>query len=220
MAKKTDLFFGLRERMTQEQLEYEASIMDDDIILTICNARAGSGKTTVAVGCAKLLVSKGLYSGLTYIFAPVEEKTLGYTTGDAFEKESKYHQPLRDALLEINEFPDKAIVNPTDMLGQKKNTDAWVFACSHTFLRGTNIKNRVVIIDEAQNFTKPELRKVLTRIHDNCKVILIGSSVQSDIKHSGFLEYIEHAKQFEKANVCNLTKSFRGELSEWADNIN
>ena len=223
MARKnSDLFFGMRETMTEEQLQYESAIMNEDSLLVICNAKAGTGKTTIAVACAKLLVYSGEYDGLTYIFAPVEEKTLGYTTGDAFEKESKYHQPLKDALLEINESPEKAIFNPTSNQNTKKTqqSNAWVYACSHTFLRGTNIKNKVVIIDEAQNFTKQELRKVLTRIHDTCKVILIGSTVQSDIQNSGFQDYINYARSFKKATICNLTKSFRGELAEWADNIN
>lgn len=226
MAKKFDsasMFFGLRERMTSEQEDYLQALMNPEVQIVIVNAKAGTGKTTLAVGAAKLLIAQKKYQELFYTFAPVEEDSMGYTPGDVFEKEQKYHTPLMDALHEINEVPSQAIINPLDAIGAKKNVEkGWVKVASHTFLRGTNIKNKVVIIDEAQNFTIEQLRKVLTRCHDNCKVILIGHTGQCDIdnKKSGFKAYINHAEKFDKARVVELTKSFRGELAEWADDIN
>lgn len=220
--KDKDMFFGLREKMTSEQEEYLDALMNPNISLVIVNAPAGTGKTTLAVGAAKLLCSSGKYGSMFYTFAPVEEGSMGYTPGDVFEKEQKYHGPLLDALIEINENPARAIINPLDAASMKQNANtAWVTVASHTFLRGVNLAYKVVIIDEAQNFTKRQLQKVLTRCHDNCKVVLIGHEGQCDIPTdiSGFKPYIEHAKQFPKAKVVNLTKSFRGELAEWADRI-
>lgn len=225
MSKKFDgsnMFFGLRDKMTEEQEEYLQALMDPNINLVIVNAKAGSGKTTLAVGAARILIAQKKFSELFYTFAPVEEESMGYTPGDVFEKEQKYHGPLMDALIEINEVPMQAIINPLDLANMKKNADkAWVKVASHTFLRGCNLKHKVVIIDEAQNFTVEQLRKVLTRCHDDCKVIMIGHTGQCDIDHkkSGFEKYIEHSYDYDKAQVISLTKSFRGELAEWADNI-
>lgn len=225
MAKRieeTNMFFGLRESMTEEQEKYLEALMNPNVNLVIVNAKAGSGKTTLAVGAAKLLIARKIYKELFYTFAPVEEDSMGYTPGDIFEKEQKYHGPLIDALLEINENPMQSIINPLDAASMKKNMDkAWVRASSHTFLRGTNLKNEFVIIDEAQNFTVEELRKVLTRCHDTCKVVLIGHTGQCDIdwKKSGFEDYIKHSENYDKAQVITLTKSFRGELADWADDI-
>lgn len=220
--KDDSMFFGLRATMTDEQEEYVQALMDPNINLVIVNAKAGTGKTTLAVGAAKILVAEKKYKELFYTFAPVEEESMGYTPGDVFEKEQKYHTPLIDALLEINEIPMQAVINPLDAATMKKNADkAWVKVASHTFLRGCNIKNKVVIIDEAQNFTVHQLRKVLTRCHDDCKVIMIGHTGQCDIdpSKSGLEKYIKHSDGYNKSKVISLTKSFRGELAEWADNI-
>jgi phosphate starvation-inducible protein PhoH len=207
LPKAGELFFGIK--LTSEQREYADSIFDN--ILTICNAKAGTGKSTVAVGCAKLL-NQPLY----YLIAPTQEKVLGFLPGGTKEKEAPYLSPLKDALLEIGELPEKSIFDETN-----PHPSAWVFAKSHTYLRGSNLKNATIIIDEAQNYSINELRKTLTRIHDSCTVILIGHHEQCDIpvKQSGFIPYIEHFKTKDYANIVQLTKNFRGRLAQDADEI-
>ncbi len=224
---KENMFFGFSDTMTDEQQEYLNAIMNPNINLVIVNAIAGSGKTQIAVAASKLLIANKQYNELFYTFAPVEEQAIGYTPGDVFDKEQKYFAPLMDALIEIKEIPSQVIYNPLDTSKQPngkapaQNNKTWVKAASHTFLRGSNIKNKVVIIDEAQNFTTSQLRKVLTRCHDSCKVIMIGHTGQCDInpKDSGFEKYIFHATSFDKAKICHLTKNFRGDLANWADEI-
>ena len=89
---------------------------------------------------------------------------------------------------------------------------------THTYLRGTNLQNKVVIIDEAQNYTVGELKKVLTRIHDTSKVIVIGHTGQIDIKgESGFAKYLKWFEGQPRCAVCSLTKNYRGWLSTYAD---
>lgn len=212
---KNNLFFGYASKLTNEQKEYVDSIIDNQ--LTIVNAKAGTGKTTLAVMAARFLERD-----LVYIFSPVEERALGYTPGSVEEKEAKYIVPLKDALLEIDEEPDRVLVYE-DNIDNVKNGNAWVRAMSHTFARGTNIKgNKLVIIDEAQNFTRGELKKGLTRIHDDCKVVIIGHDGQIDLndpKKSGFIPYLEHFKDEQYAKVCNLNVNFRGMLAQHADEL-
>lgn len=221
--KKNCMFFGLDEKMTDEQQIYRNAIMSKSRGgLVMCDARAGSGKTTIAVACAKLLVSSKQFDQLVYIFSPVEEQTLGFTPGTVTEKEEKYIGPLLDALNVIDENTQRCFIRDDDAAYMKLNKDyAWIKATSHTFLRGRNIQKSIVIIDEAQNFTVSELQKTLTRIHDDCLVIVIGHKYQCDIKNmSGFGLFIEHARDnFPGVSICTLTKSFRGKLSEWADEI-
>lgn len=211
---KDSLLFGFAPKLTDEQKEYVDSIFDNQV--TIVNACAGSGKTTLAVACAKVLGRE-----LLYIFSPVEESVLGFTPGDVFDKESKYTTPLKDALFEIEEDPERAIKSK-DNIQNIKNGTAWVTPLSHVFARGTNIKNKFVIIDEAANFTRSELKKILTRIHDDCKVVIIGHDKQCDLKNpakSGFVPYIEHLKDEDYVKVCNLTHNFRGRLATKADQL-
>ncbi len=215
MPLPTDnLLFGYAHKLTDEQKEYVDSIFDKR--LTIVNARSGTGKTTLAVACAKIIGKP-----LLYTFSPVEEDKLGYTPGSVEEKESKYTQPLKDALLEINEDPFKVIASE-DNVDNLKQGNCWVEAKSHVFARGTNIKGKCVIIDEAQNFTKSDLRKLLTRIHDDCTVIMIGHTGQIDLpreQDSGFKPYIEHFRKKDYSHVCELSWNFRGVLANDADEL-
>lgn len=210
---KDTMLFGFADKLTQEQREYVDSIFDNQ--LTFVNARSGTGKTTLAVACAKLIGKP-----LVYVFSPVEEDKLGFTPGDVEAKESKYIQPLIDALKEIREDPRFALYREDNPDFMKK--DAWVTAKSHVFARGTNIKNSTVIVDEAQNFTVSDLRKLLTRLHDSCTVIVIGHTGQIDLKNpsmSGFKAYIDHLGGKDYAHVCELNWNFRGRLANDADSI-
>lgn len=205
---KDSLLFGFEEKLTDEQREYITSIFDNR--LTITDSISGSGKTTLAVAVAKMM-QQPLY----YIFAPVQEGSLGFLPGDLEDKTAPYLQPLRDALEAINENP-KQVIYKEDI----PVTNCWVYPMPHTYLRGGNIMDVTVIIDEAQNFTRAELRKVLTRIHDSCTVILIGHNGQVDLPDptaSGFSYYIEVYKDKPYAHFVRLTKDFRGELARDAD---
>lgn len=93
-------------------------------------------------------------------------------------------------------------------------------------MRGCNFENKVIIIDESQNLYADELKKVLTRIHDNCKVIVIGHSGQIDLydhpDHSGFVTYLDLFKKTNdsRVEICELTKNYRGWISTTADSLN
>ncbi|ETT41589.1 PhoH family protein [Paenibacillus sp. FSL R7-269] len=211
---KDSMFFGFADKLTDEQRIYVNSIFDRQ--LTLVNARSGTGKTTLAVAAAKLLGKP-----LVYVFSPVEEGRMGFRPGNQREKESAYVTPLHDALYEIGEDPAKAIFDPENAEALKRGT-AWVYPMSHIFARGTNIKGKTVIIGESQNFTRGELKKLLTRIHDDCTVILEGHTEQCDLQNvskSGFAPYIEHFRSEPYAQVCELTVNFRGQLAQHADTL-
>ena len=120
------------------------------------------------------------------------------------------------AMIEVGMNPN------TDVCGEsmtaKKRGEGFVKLLTHTYLRGTNLQNKVVILDESQNYTVAELKKVLTRCHDSCKVIVIGHTGQIDIRGgSGFAKYLEHFQGQERCAVCKLTTNHRGWLSTFAD---
>jgi phosphate starvation-inducible PhoH-like protein len=200
--------------MTQEQRNYVNSILDTQ--LTIVNAKSGTGKTTLAVAAAKLIGKP-----LVYVFSPVEEGRMGFRPGNQTEKEAQYITPLTDALLKIGEIPSRVIYNPENVEALKRG-DIWVYPMSHVFARGTNIEGKTVIVDEAQNFTRGELKKLLTRIHDDCTVIVIGHTDQCDLPNvskSGFADYIAHFRGEAYCNVCELSVNFRGKLAQHADDL-
>lgn len=200
-----------------EQEKYLDSIENN--ILTLCNAKSGSGKTTLAVAMAHFM-----QKDLLYLFTPVEEDKMGHRPGEQENKDRAYLGPLFDALTDIGENPAQAIKSQ-DELTAKGQPNAWVTATSHVFLRGTNIGkggNLLAIIDEAQNWTINELKKTLTRFHDDATVVVIGHDGQIDLKNperSGFGRVLYHFRAKEYANICYLTKNFRGILSTDADEL-
>ena len=211
---KNNLLFGFKPKLTDEQGVFVNSIFDNQ--LTIVDAKAGTGKTLLAVACSKIIGKD-----LMYIFSPVQEHKIGFLPGSQEEKEYKYTIPLHDALAEIGEQPLKVIYSE-DNPKKSKEGNVWVYPTSHIFLRGTNIKDdKTVIIDEVQNCTVEELKKILTRVH-NGKVILIGHSGQIDLQNkeqSGFQKCIDHFKNKDYCCVCELTQNFRGRLSQDADEL-
>lgn len=215
MPLPTDnMLFGFEPKLTDEQRIYVNSIFDRQ--LTIVNAKSGTGKTTLAVACAKIIGKP-----LVYIFSPVEEGRMGFRPGSQAEKESAYRQPLIDALLEINEVPEKVVYSEENVEAMKAG-HIWVYPKSHVFARGTNIKDHTVIISEAQNYTRGELKKVLTRIHDSCTVIIeghVGQCDLADVRKSGFAPYIEHFRGKPYCEVIELNRNFRGQLAQDADEL-
>ena len=214
-APPEDMFFGLT--LNEGQHVFRDAIMSEDKQVVIANAVAGSGKTLIATACARMLQAYHGYDGVVYVFSANQEQALGYRPGTTEEKIGDYLQPLEDALIKLNEEPDKAI-SSTDTI---KMGTAWIDARPSTFLRGVNFNHKVVIIDECQNFTVPEIKKVISRCDDACKVILIGCSAQIDIgaDRSCFERLIQYLGAYDFVKVCHLPISYRGRLCEIVDNF-
>ncbi len=213
------IFYGLT--LDENQKAFRDAIWDKNKIAVLCNAKAGTGKTTIAVGTANLLYHYGLYEGIIYIISPVMEQRQGFLPGDEYAKNAPYMQSLIDALLTIGEDPMRCICYDEDT----NKSGAYIRFTADTFLRGCNFENKVVIVEEAQNFYGDLLKKTLTRIHDNCKVIIIGHDKQCDLvknpERSGFVKYLEAFRLANdpRAEICELKKNYRGWFSTFCDEV-
>lgn len=216
------LFYGLN--LDEEQKAFRDTIYNPKTKIIMCNAKAGTGKTTISVGVANLMVQYGLYDGIVYIASPTNEQRQGYLPGDQEEKSAPYMEPLVEALYTIGLIPNQVMISESNIEALKNGT-AYIQFTVDTYLRGCNFENKIVIIDEAQNFYGANLKKTLTRIHDSCKVIIIGHSEQCDLyKHpenSGFSQYLNAFKDMddERLAICNLTINHRGWISTICDNV-
>lgn len=211
-------FYGLN--LDEQQEKFVKAILNPEKTIVFCNAVAGTGKTTLAMGAANILVkdTRNELDGIVYIVSPYGEQRQGYLPGSVTEKSEVYFEPAYQALLAcgMNPFADVC----TESMTAKKKGSGYVKLLTHTFLRGVNLEHKVIILDEAQNFTLDELKKVLTRIHDNCKVIVVGHTGQIDINgRSGFAQYIRHFSVTDRCEVCKLTVNHRGWLSSYADSL-
>ena len=206
--------------LDKDQLEFRNAIWNPEKLIIFCDAKAGTGKTTIATATADLLCKYKLYQGIVYIASPTQEQKQGYLAGSIEQKSEPYFEPFYQALEKIGINMNTAFY--TDIMNEKNGT-AYIRCVTHTFLRGVNFENVVVIIDEAQNYYFDELMKVLTRIHDNCKVIVIGHDGQIDLyknpERSGFVRYLNWFRGDSRCEVCHLTKNYRGWISQHADEL-
>lgn len=215
-------FYGLR--LDEEQKAFRDAIYDKDKLVVLCNSKAGTGKSTIALGTANLLVQYGFYNGVVYIVSPTMEQKQGFLPGGVEEKTAPYIEPLLDAMATLN-IPESTLITDDNLTGLKNGT-SYIQFTAHTYLRGCNYTNKVIIIEESQNFYFDELKKVLTRIHDDCKVIVIGHTHQCDLlknaNKSGFQVYLdafESIKDDSRVAICNLSKNHRGWISSFCDNV-
>ena len=218
------IFYGLT--LNDEQTAFRDAIWDKNIDIVFCNARAGSGKTITAVSTAMLMYESGIIGGIVYMSAAgVYEHKQGLLPGTLEEKSRIFQIPLRQALVRIGYDPDRVISSDTYILSQKDGS-ACITAQTDSYIRGVNIgddENKVIlIVDEAQNFTIPALRTVLTRVGNGSYAVVIGQDKQCDLRYpedSGFVPAIELFKDEPWCKVCTLSESFRSRISQKADEL-
>lgn len=209
-----------------DDLGYECEMVciyvDNPEHLYLTNDCIVTHNTTVAFATANLLYEYGKYDGIIYVVSPYGEGKQGFLPGDITEKSEVYFEPLYQAMIKCNIFPPKAIYNDSLASANKEST-GYVKCLTHTYLRGTNFENKVVIIDEAQNVGFPDLKKILTRVNDDCKVVVIGHNLQKDIDDpkDSFVRYMDYFQSFNdpRVAVCKLTKNYRGWISQTADSL-
>lgn len=213
---KNNPFYGYE--LDEEQKVFRDLIYDKDYDIIFCNSKAGTGKTFVAVGTANLMHEYGLYDKILYVVSPCAEGRLGFLPGSVTEKVSIYYEPLYSAMQKCGINPYTAIID--DTLTSGKFGESYIKPITDVYLRGTNLDNAIIIIEECQNYEFSLLKKTLTRIGENTKTIVIGHTGQIDLnnpKHSGFEKYINHFSKHERCAVCELHTNHRSWVSQWAD---
>lgn len=211
-------FFGLQLDKDQQKLVNAVWSRNKKIYLV--NSIAGSGKTLMATALGVLMVKYGIFDKIVYVTFPgIYEKTQGFLPGDLLQKSEPYFQPLYDALLEINELPDHICNTSPQAL---ENGTSFIECSVSTYMRGINLKNAFVIVDEAENADLNTLAKVISRIHDDSIAMIIGHSGQCDMydkTQSGFTACIDYQTKYHP-DICeefNLSINHRGEMSQFAD---
>lgn len=136
---------------------------------------AGSGKTYTAIALAvKALKTKQVRKIILSRPAVEAGEKLGFLPGDMKEKIDPYLQPLYDALedmippLKLKEYIENKIIQIAPL----------------AFMRGRTLNDAVIILDEAQNTTRPQIKMFLTRLGINGKMIITGDITQIDLPSS------------------------------------
>ena len=169
------------KRMSAKQRELFKLSTSTKTKVIFVSGPAGSAKTYLSVYSAMSLLNKNKDLDLLYVRTVIEsaDKGLGALPGDIGEKFNPYMSPLLDKLEEM--------ITHTEIHDLMKSQR--VSAIPINYLRGASWAKKVVIADEAQNFSFSELTTLITRIGEGTKLFICGDPMQSDINgRSGFNE--------------------------------
>jgi phosphate starvation-inducible PhoH-like protein len=160
---------------------------------------AGSGKTYTAVALAvKALKSREVKKIILTRPAVEAGENLGFLPGDLKDKLDPYLQPLYDALRDM--IPPEKLRNYLET--------GTIQIAPLAFMRGRTLENAFVILDEAQNSTRNQMKMFLTRMGMSTKFVITGDMTQIDLPRnqpSGLIEAVSLLKKTEGVAIVNLT---------------
>ena len=179
-----NLFFQTKKRKilprSQNQKNYFQLLNSKDIVFAY--GPAGTGKTFLAVAKAVASLQQGLVKKIILSRPAVEAgEKLGFLPGDLKEKVDPFLRPIYDALYEMM---------PYDQV-EKKIANNTIEIAPIAFMRGRTLEDCYIILDEAQNTTKIQMKMFLTRLGKNSKMVVVGDNTQIDLiskNESGLIE--------------------------------
>ena len=183
---------------TANQKKLVEAFDDNDLVFAI--GPAGSGKTYTAIALAvRALKTKQVRKIILSRPAVEAGEKLGFLPGDMKEKIDPYLQPLYDALedmippLKLKEYIENKIIQIAPL----------------AFMRGRTLNDAVIILDEAQNTTKPQIKMFLTRLGMNGKMIVTGDVTQIDLplsQQSGLIHSMRLLKGIKGISTVEFNK--------------
>lgn len=166
------------EPKTEVQKRFLSSIWKNK--LTICDGPAGCGKTYLAAAAsAKLLQDHSRFDHIVIVRPAVTacNEKLGFLPGSLERKMEPFTMPV--------------LYNLSKVVGRNyfnlMTRNEMIKVIPLAYMRGLTLDNCIVIFDEAQNSTPEQMKMFLTRLGENCKVIVEGDEEQSDIKNKNGL---------------------------------
>jgi phosphate starvation-inducible PhoH-like protein len=167
---------------TGNQKKFITSLYND--VLTIGNGAAGVGKSFLALTYAgkQLLEAKTDKVVIVRCYQPLANRTVGYLKGSESEKMRPF---VAQQLQYLEHVLGKADV-------ELRLANGTIEICLLEAVRGRNFDNCIVVVDEAQLLTPPEVQALVTRIGEDCQMVFIGDTNQRDNKRQADgLTYID-----------------------------
>ena len=213
LALDADHIWGIHPRNVQQRMALDLLLRDDIPFVTLLG-KAGTGKTLLALAAGLSLVEDEQRYNKLVVARPVVPmgNDIGYLPGEMEEKLRPWMQPIYDNL----EFLFSA--NSKDELGNILAGMKSIQLEALTYIRGRSMPDQFIIIDEAQNLTKHEIKTILTRVGENSKIVLVGDPYQIDHpyldEYSNGLSYA--VERFKGQNVFGHVQLVKGERSSLA----
>jgi phosphate starvation-inducible PhoH-like protein len=181
---------------TDGQARYVRAMQEND--LTFCIGPAGTGKTFLAVGMAVSMLRQGQVKRIVLVRPAVEAgERLGFLPGDIVAKVNPYLRPLFDALNDMLE--------PEQVKRYMENDIIEIVPLA--YMRGRTLNQAVIILDEGQNTTVPQMKMFLTRMGNGSKIIVTGDVTQVDLPRqmrSGLIDATHRLRDMEQIAIIYL----------------
>jgi len=188
-----NLFFQTKKRKiiprSENQKKYFELLNHKDIVFT--DGPAGTGKTFIAVAKAVSSLQEGKIKKIILSRPAVEAgEKLGFLPGDLKEKVDPFLRPIYDALYEML---------PYDQV-EKKISNNVIEIAPIAFMRGRTLEDCFIILDEAQNTTRTQMKMFLTRLGRNSQMVIVGDSTQIDLVSKDDSGFIDASEKLTKIN--------------------
>jgi len=184
---------------SRRQCEYVRNILIRDVVFGV--GPAGTGKTYLAVACAVQALVADEIERIILVRPAVEAgERLGFLPGDIGQKVDPYLRPLYDALYELMGIERVARLLERNVIE----------LAPLAYMRGRTLSNAFVILDEAQNTTKQQMKMVLTRMGFGSRTIITGDITQTDLPRdtvSGLRHAIDTLSMVDGISVTHFTSS-------------
>ena len=214
-----DPVWGMTARNAQQRMALEL-LLNDDIPLVTLTGKAGTGKTLLALAAGLMKVEDEHKYKKLLIARPVVPmgKDIGYLPGEKEEKLRPWMQPIYDNLEFLFDTKKSGDIDKILMGLGSIQVEAL------TYIRGRSIPGQFIIIDEAQNLTRHEVKTIVSRVGEGSKIVLMGDPEQIDHPYldsisNGLTHIVERFKQEGVSGHMTLEKGERSKLAQLAADL-
>ncbi|MNI08968.1 PhoH-like protein [compost metagenome] len=214
-----DPIWGIAARNAQQRMALEL-LLNDDIPLVTLSGKAGTGKTLLTLAAGLMKIEDDHKYKKLLIARPVVPmgKDIGYLPGEKEDKLRPWMQPIYDNLEYL--FDTKKSGDIEKILAGLGSIQVEAL----TYIRGRSIPGQFIIIDEAQNLSKHEVKTIVSRVGEGSKIVLLGDPEQIDHPYldassNGLSYVIERFKQESISGHITLERGERSHLAQLAADL-
>lgn len=219
LYQSNDPVWGISARNAQQRMALDL-LLNDDIPLVTLTGKAGTGKTLLTLAAGLMKVEDEQAYKKLLIARPVVPmgKDIGYLPGEKEEKLRPWMQPIYDNLEFL--FDTKKQGDIDKILAGLGSIQVEAL----TYIRGRSIPGQFIIIDEAQNLSRHEVKTILSRVGEASKIVLLGDPEQIDHPYldassNGLSYVVDRFKSYSVSGHVKLEKGERSHLAQLAADI-